>query len=170
MDDASVENEIRSRFPEGTIHEVKVLRYADDPVIEPGRVGVRIIINPSAGPDGGPDALAGFHRSNDETIKTLAKDLPRLLPEYSRLDFVDGEKSLFLIGFGAPDEKPGELTPVMARLGPVDLETLDTLITAGFATSRADGVRWALARIRERPAYAELSQRVQEISTLKAQF
>ena len=45
----------------------------------------------------------------------------------------------------------GELTPVMARLGPVDLETLDALITAGIAASRAEAVRWALARIRERP-------------------
>jgi hypothetical protein len=39
----------------------------------------------------------------------------------------------------------GELTPVMARLGPVDLETLDALITAGIAASRAGAVRWALA-------------------------
>jgi hypothetical protein len=58
----------------------------------------------------------------------------------------------------------------MARLGPTDLETLDTLITAGIASSRADAVRWALARIRERPAYAQLSQRVREINELKAQF
>ena len=38
----------------------------------------------------------------------------------------------------------GELSPVMARLGPVDLETLDALITAGIAGSRAEAVRWAL--------------------------
>jgi len=31
----------------------------------------------------------------------------------------------------------GELTPVMARLGRVDLEILDALITAGIASSRA---------------------------------
>jgi hypothetical protein len=48
------------------------------------------------------------------------------------------------------------LTPVMARLGPDDLHTLDTLITAGIASSRAEAVRWALARIRERPAYEQL--------------
>ena len=34
-------------------------------------------------------------------------------------------------------EGGGDLTPVMARLGPVDLETLDALITAGIAASRA---------------------------------
>ena len=64
----------------------------------------------------------------------------------------------------------GPLVPVMARLGPADLETVDTLITAGIATNRADAVRWALARIRERPAYAQLVQKTREITDLKAQF
>jgi hypothetical protein len=58
----------------------------------------------------------------------------------------------------------------MARLGPVDLWTLDTLITAGIATNRADAVRWVLARIRERPAYAKLRERAKELDDLKAQF
>ena len=64
----------------------------------------------------------------------------------------------------------GELTPVMARLGPADLETLDALITAGIAASRAEAVRWALARIRERPAYAQLRERAREIERLKTEF
>jgi Arc/MetJ-type ribon-helix-helix transcriptional regulator len=63
-----------------------------------------------------------------------------------------------------------ELTPVMARLGPADLETVDTLITAGIAGNRAEAVRWALARVRERPAYAQLQQKAREIGELKAQF
>ena len=58
----------------------------------------------------------------------------------------------------------------MARLGAEDLETLDTLITVGIATSRADAVRWALARIRERPAYDQLRARTREIEELKSQF
>ena len=68
------------------------------------------------------------------------------------------------------DEPKSDLTPVMARLGPTDLETLDTLIAAGFAANRAQAIRWALARIRERPAYAELRERAKEIETLKSQF
>jgi hypothetical protein len=47
---------------------------------------------------------------------------------------------------------------------------VDTLITAGIATSRAEVLRWAVGRIREHPAYAQLQQRVQEIDELKAQF
>ena len=67
-------------------------------------------------------------------------------------------------------DAPEELTPVMTRLGPVDLATVDTLITAGIANSRAEVLRWAIGRIRERPAYAQLQQRVHEIDELKAQF
>ncbi len=58
----------------------------------------------------------------------------------------------------------------MARLGPTDLQTLDTLITAGIASNRADAVRWALARIRERPAYEQLLTITRSIEELKDQF
>jgi Arc/MetJ-type ribon-helix-helix transcriptional regulator len=58
----------------------------------------------------------------------------------------------------------------MARLGQEDLATLDTLITAGIASSRAEAVRWALARIRERPAYEQLRVHTREIENLKSQF
>ena len=44
------------------------------------------------------------------------------------------------------------------------------LISAGVASSRAEAVRWALARIRERPAYEQLRARTREIEELKSQF
>jgi len=58
----------------------------------------------------------------------------------------------------------------MTRLGGADLATVDTLIAAGIAGSRAEVLRWAVGRIRENPAYAQLQARVHEISELKAQF
>ena len=58
----------------------------------------------------------------------------------------------------------------MARLGQEDVSTLDTLIAAGIASSRAEAVRWALARIRERPAYEQLRAYTREIENLKSQF
>ncbi len=64
----------------------------------------------------------------------------------------------------------GPLTPVMTRLGQADLETLDTLITAGIAPTRAEAVRWALARIRDRPAYQRLLERTRELEELRSQF
>jgi hypothetical protein len=41
------------------------------------------------------------------------------------------------MGRPATAERTPDLTPVMARLGPADLETLDTLITTGIAANRA---------------------------------
>ena len=46
---------------------------------------------------------------------------------------------------------------------------LDALITTGTTASRA-AVGWVLARIRERPAYARLSERARELDELKARF
>jgi Arc/MetJ-type ribon-helix-helix transcriptional regulator len=63
-----------------------------------------------------------------------------------------------------------ELTPVMARLGPAELDIVDTLISAGIAPNRAEAIRWALARISERPAYAQLRERTREIERLKSEF
>jgi hypothetical protein len=73
---------------------------------------------------------------------------------------------------GPPDRAaPGRsLIPVMARLDPSDVEVLDALITAGIVSNRADGVRWALNRIRERPAYTELREHIGTIDELKAQL
>ena len=55
-------------------------------------------------------------------------------------------------------------------LGRSGLETVDTLIMAGIADTRADAIGWALARIRERPAYERLRERVQELDRLRKDF
>ena len=41
---------------------------------------------------------------------------------------------------------------------------------ADIADTRADAIGWALARIRERPAYERLRERVREIEQLKSDF
>jgi hypothetical protein len=165
-----VEQEVKARFPEGAVQEVRLLRYGDDPAIEPGGAGIRVVIDPARVPEDGEKVLKAFHQAHEEAIRQLARDLPELLPEAKRLEFTAGGHSLFLISLGEAGERPPDLTPVMARLGPADLETLDTLIGAGIAPTRAEAVRWALARIRERPAYEKLRERGREIEELKAQF
>jgi hypothetical protein len=55
----------------------------------------------------------------------------------------------------------------MVRLGAADLATVDTLITAGVVDSRAEGLRWALSRLREQPEYARLQQQAHENDELK---
>jgi hypothetical protein len=166
----SVEQTVKAWFPGDVLQRVEVLQYGDDPAIEPGRVGVRVLIDPERVPEGGKHPLQKFHHANEASIERLRQDLEQLAPEaMQRLEFTDGRKHLFL-AFGAAEEGPRGLTAVMARLGPVDLETLDTLITAGVAPNRAEAVRWILARIRERPAYEQLRERARELDELKAQL
>ena len=54
------------------------------------------------------------------------------------------------------------ITSRRPRLGPANLEALDTLIMAGIAGNRADAIRLVLARFREQPEYEQLRERVRE--------
>ncbi len=181
-----IEHLARHRFPGPAVQRVTLRQYGDEPTIEPGELLVRLVLEPLEGqrPDGtDADALVieEFHRSQGAAIQGFRHDL-RTVPQVAMVEFV-------VAGDGYSDERPGPstrisqaepdvvlgraeapLVPMMARLGPADLETVDTLITAGIASSRAEAVRWALARIRERPAYARLREHAREIEALKAEF
>jgi hypothetical protein len=179
--------EVRRRFQDAPIQRVEVLQYGDDPEIEPGQLLGRIIIEAPEGTDeGGTDKeergrrLEEFHDAHRAAIRELRRELDKF-PVGAILEFTvageaaEGERKgprMRLAGkpMGLGGVEGGPLTPVMARLGQDDLETLDTLITAGIASSRAEAVRWALARIRERPAYERLRAHTRQIEELKAQF
>jgi hypothetical protein len=168
-----IEQEVKGHFPEGTLDSVAVLQYGDDPAVEPGQAVIQLTVGSTAGAEGGEgEPLEVFHRTHRDAIRQLQLDICQRWPQANRFKMIigEGEGRKFMWRAPAPDEPPGDLTPVMARLGPADLETLDTLITAGFAANRAQAVRWALARIRERPAYAELRERAKEIENLKSRF
>jgi hypothetical protein len=180
-----IEHLARNRFPGPAVQRVVVRQYGDEPEIEPGELLVRLVLEPDGGRPDGTDAdgliVQEFDRSHAEAIQGFRHDL-RVVPQVAMVEFV-------VAGDGYSDERPGPssrisqaepdvvldraeapLVPMMARLGPADLETVDTLMTAGIATSRAEAVRWALARIRERPAYARLREHAREIEALKAEF
>jgi glycosyltransferase involved in cell wall biosynthesis len=115
--------------------------------------------------------------ANKAALGEFRRWIARHVPEGSVLEFTFDEgadpgatQTVFHLRRAVAEERAAELTPVMARLGPADLETLDALITAGIVASRAEGLRWALARIRDRPAYAQLRERAREIERLKTEF
>ena len=190
-----LDGEVRRRFPDAPIQAVEVLQYGDDPEIEPGQLLGRIVIEapPASTQEGEGDKgdkhikeergrrLEEFHDTHRPAIREMRREMDKL-PASTILEFTvageptEGERRgprLRLAGgsrAGLGGGEGGPLTPVMARLGQDDLETLDTLITAGIASSRAEAVRWALARIRERPAYEELRAHTRQIEELKAQF
>lgn len=173
-----ISDEVTKRFPGAPVQDVAVLQYGDDPVVEPGELMVRVTLASTDEEDEREKTLHKFERGHRKAIHQFREDLTKRLPAARRLEFrAAGEHrgpTIVLAGPGRQLEgrvaAGGDLTPVMARLGPADLETLDTLITAGIASNRAEAVRWALARIRERPAYEQIVARTREIEELKAQF
>ena len=178
-----VEKHIRSLFADGVISRVQVLEYGDDPAVEPGDVAVRVFLHRPDQPGDGEadeDIVGSFENANRERLKKLNDELPRVIAwvEFwadSQDETEKRRRHVLKIGRGGRAAKPlddaaEELTPVMTRLGPADLATVDTLITAGIASSRAEVLRWAVGRIRENPAYAQIQDRVHEINELKARF
>ena len=180
-----VEKHIRSLFPADAVSRIQVLEYGDDPAVEPGDVAVRVFLYRPDRPEGGEadeEIVGSFEKANRERLKKLNDELPRFIgwvefqadgPDQDETD--KRSRHVLKIGRGGRaarplDEAAEELTPVMTRLGPADLATVDTLITAGIAGSRAEVLRWAVGRIRENPAYAQLQDRVREIGELKARF
>jgi hypothetical protein len=170
----AAEDLLNRRLGEGIVRRVEVLQHGDEPEIEPGQVTVRVILN-LAGEDP-HETIEAFQQAHRDTITELRARIARNMPFIGRLQFTvpsqEGNHPVLTMPIGPPNRTATgrNLTPVMARLGPMDLETLDALVTAGIVSNRADGVRWALARIRERPAYTQLREHIGKIDELKAQF
>lgn len=168
MDDAAadrIEQQVRSAFPEGAIARVQVLQYGDDPEVEPGQAAMRVFFDwpgRSEGKKADPKTVHAFVVANSAALGVLGDELvPRVIrwAEF-RPESPAGAASPHGLSYritnrgrsaAAHDEAPEDLTPVMVRLGSADLAILDSLITAGIVNSRADGLRWALSRIREHP-------------------
>jgi hypothetical protein len=167
-----LDEQVKELFPDGGVRRVALLQHGDDPWVEPGDLLVRVFTEEAG--EGPP--LRAWERDHEATILQLHRELREQLPGVSYLEFWFGEnerQSHIRQRLCRPHDRAGrtqDLTPAGIRLGPVDLEMLDALITAGTAASRAEAIGWVLARIRERPAYARLSERARELDELKAAF
>ncbi|HEX4256694.1 MAG TPA: hypothetical protein VH089_16495 [Streptosporangiaceae bacterium] len=180
-----IEMQLRSVFPEGTFTQVNVLGYGDDPDVEPGETAIRAFIDragqPAESVQDDEKVLQAFEEANRAAIRKINHDglLPSIAwvslipdtPDRRAPDAVLWGFPSFLFGMRSDvaDDAP-EFASVRTRLGPADLATVDALITAGIASSRAEVMRWAIGRIRENPAYAQIQEHVREIGELKAQF
>ena len=189
---AHVEERIRSAFPAGTIEEIQLLAHGDDPELGPGQAAVRVFLSRAGRPQGpwaDKEILTTLRLGGPAPFTRLAGELP-FIEWIEFRPHVPGRHGGFHPDVGpsirfsprgeqgqaslaeqaGPAEPQEQLTPVMTRLGTADLAAVDTLIAAGIAGSRAEILRWAIGRIREHPAYAQIQDRVHEISRLKAQF
>jgi hypothetical protein len=174
-----IEVKANKLFP-GRIRRVELLQHGDAPMIEPGQLMPRFVFaNPAGGREGRPrrEAVAAFKKAVAPGLNQLRDDLPRQWPEirYIELMFeddsgqrVDGQVQ-FLDDYRTV-AADGEFTHVMVRLKTPELDIVDTLIAAGIANNRAEAIRWALTRIRERPAYEQLREHTRDIERLKSEF
>jgi hypothetical protein len=173
----SLAEQLRSGFPAGTFTQVDVLRYGDDPDVEPGETAVRAFVDRGGRPaesfQDDEQVLRAFEQAHGQQITKLHHGL--LVPPVAWVQLIPdtpARRAPHAVLFGFPSmmfgmradveqDGPG-FASVQTALGPADLATVDALIAAGIASSRAEVMRWAIARIREDPAYAEIQQRGRE--------
>jgi Arc/MetJ-type ribon-helix-helix transcriptional regulator len=97
-----------------------------------------------------------FQNIHGPGLKQFRHEMPRRWPEIQHLgiSFEDASghsRGGLVIALDDQGDAVGsDITHVMVRLKAPELEIVDTLITAGIANSRAEAIRWALARISER--------------------
>ena len=167
-----IDQEARARFPGTAVRQAVLLQYGDDPEIEPGDLWVRVLLNEPDGPedDWGP-AMTAFQQANEAAIEQFRGYLAAKLREIMAVEYVFSNNPATWDGDGPRCGMPvaqrlsdisewehGEATFVLAALGPGGLETMDTLIMAGIAATRAEAIRWAVDRVREQPAYRRLGE------------
>ena len=175
-----IDDEVRARFPGDVIKQAVLLHYGDDPEIAPGELWVRILL-PADGPEDYEQILMAFERDHRAAMQEIPRYLAEKLCEIRLVEFTFPDNPVTSGGHGprrslivsdrvtdVRERELGEATRVDVRLGPANLEALDTLIMAGIADDRAAAVRWVLARFRQQPEYEQLRERVRETGQLRA--
>jgi hypothetical protein len=167
-----IDQEVRARFPGSAVRQAVLLQYGDDPGIEPGDLWVRVLLDEPGGPedDRGP-TLTAFEQANETAIEQFRGYLAVKLREIMAVQYVFSNDPVTWDGEGPRGGMPvaqrlsdisewerGEATFVLVALGPAGLETVDTLIMAGIAATRAEAIRWAVDRLREGPVYRRLGE------------
>jgi hypothetical protein len=185
-----LETEANELFP-GWIRRVELLQHGDAPMIEPGQLMPRLVFKDPADrvqdphPDPRKVAKAGrtFKLAVGPGLDQIRNSLLERRPEIRYIEVIreddNGQRTAGNVrsvedalrsvedGREAAD---GEYTHVMVRLKTAELDIVDTLIAAGIANNRAEAIRWALNRIRERPAYEQLRKHTRDIERLKNEF
>jgi hypothetical protein len=176
-----IDDEVRARFPGDVIKQAVLLQYGDDPEIEPGELWVRVLLRADQ-PEEYEQIIRAFERDQQAAMEEIPRYLAETLREIRLVEYTfadnpvtsggHGPRCSQIVGLRVTDLRAelGEAARVDARLGPANLETVDTLIMAGIADDRADAIRWVLARFRQQPEYEQFRERVAEIDRLRAEF
>jgi hypothetical protein len=178
-----IADEVRTRFAGGAVRHVALLQYGDDPQIEPRDLWVRVLLN-SDGPEDYDRSWKAFADTHQAAIEEFPRYLAEKVREIMNMEFRFGDNTEAGCDRNGPqygyptgqrlcdyqEWERGEATFVRAPLGPAGLETLDTLIMAGIAATRAEAIRWAVDRFRDLPAYKRVRERLRDADALKDEF
>jgi Arc/MetJ-type ribon-helix-helix transcriptional regulator len=169
------------------IRRVELLQHGDAPMIEPGQLMARLVFTDpvrSHDPHPDPRKVAKHARTFKMAIGPgLNKFRDNLIERWPEIRYVEvmteddrGQRTGGNVRFveDGREAADGDFTNVMVRLKTPELDIVDTLIAAGIANNRAEAIRWALTRIRERPAYGQLQEHTRNmtrsIERLKGEF
>src|SRR5580698_3316928 len=163
-----LETEANELFP-GWLRRVELLQRDEAPMIEPGQLMPRLVFKDPADrlQDPHPDprkvakAARTFKMAVGPGLNQFRGTLLQRWPEIRYIEVMTEDDSGHKTGGNVRfvedgrEAADGEFTHVMVRLKTAELDIVDTLIAAGIANNRAEAIRWALTRIRERPAYEQ---------------
>src|SRR5580700_1007292 len=84
-----IDQEVRARFPGTAVRQAVLLQYGDDPLIEPGDLWVRVLLDEPDGPDDdwGPPMTA-FEQANEAAIERFRRYLAVMLREIMAVEYV----------------------------------------------------------------------------------
>jgi hypothetical protein len=178
-----LETEANELFP-GWLRRVELLQHDEAPIIEPGQLMPRLVFKDPAyrlrDPHPDPRKVAKAARTFKLAIGSgLNQFRDSLLERWPEIRYIEvmqeddsGQRTAGNVRFveDGREAADGEFTHVMVRLKTPELDIVDTLIAAGIANNRAEAIRWALTRIRERPAYEQLREHTRDIERLKNEF
>jgi hypothetical protein len=166
------------------IRRVELLQHGDAPMIEPGQLMPRLVFidpadrlqDPHPDPRKWAKAARTFKMAIGPGLNQFRRNLLERWPEIRYIEVMTednrGQRTGGNVRFvkDGHETDDGEFTHVMVRLKTAELDIVDTLIAAGIANNRAEAIRWALTRIRERPAYEQLREHTRDIERLKSEF
>ena len=165
------------------LRRVELLQHDEAPMIEPGQLMPRLVFaDPLASHPERPDPrkVAKSARTFKLAIAPRLNEFRGYLlerwPQIRYIEVMTEDDSAQRTGGNVRfvddgrEAGDGEFTHVMVRLKTAELDIVDTLIAAGIANNRAEAIRWALTRIRERPAYEQLREHTRDIERLKGEF
>jgi hypothetical protein len=178
-----LETEANQLFP-GWIRRVELLQHDAAPMIEPGQLMPRLVFtdpadrlqDPHPDPRKAAKAARTFKMAVGPGLNQFRESLLERRPEIRFVEVMTEDSRGQRTGGGVRfvedgrEATDGEFTHVMVRLKAAELDIVDTLIAAGIAGNRAEAIRWALTRVRERPAYEQLREHTRDIERLKGEF